>query len=192
MTEELKVSDKRHWVNPEARAGEDNKEADLKRIPTHVAKLEEQMAANDAKLKEYIAAYKEKMAENDQYRTRLEKDIDRRIETRMAEFFRNLMPGLDHLDMALDSARKTKDVEKLIEGVGMIKSGLARIFAGYGLQEIDCLGKPFNPANAEAIQVVEVAEKEKDNVVMEVVQAGYTMNDLLIRPARVIVGRHNA
>jgi len=188
--EDLKVFDKRHWVNPEARAEDGKDEADLRRIPSYVGKLEEQMAQNDAKLKEYIAAYKEKMAENDQFRARLEKDIDRRVETKLAEFFRNLMPGLNHLEMAIGSARQTKDVDRLIEGVAMIKSGFSRIFGEYGLTEIDCLGKPFNPAQAEAMQMADVDEKEKDNTVMAIAQAGYMMGDVLIQPAKVIVGRH--
>ncbi len=190
MEEDLKVFDKRHWVNPEARAEEDEKEAELKKFPTYVAKLEEQIAQHDAKLKEYIAAYKEKMAENDQFRARLEKDVDRRVEAKLAEFLRNLMPSMEHLEMAIGSAKKTKDIDRLIEGVVMIKSGFSRIFAEYGLVEIDCLGKLFNPAHAEAIQMADVAEKERDNIVVAIVQAGYMMRDTLISPAKVIIGQY--
>lgn len=188
MEDELKVFDKRHWVNPDA-AKDDGKEPDLKRLPNYVAQLEERMAQNDAKLKEYIAAYKQKMAENDEFRARLEKDVDRRVEARLADFFRQAAPLLDNLELALDSAAKTGDAAKLVDGLGMILAGYKKVFGGFGLAAVDCLGKPFNPAEAEAVQMAEVAEKEKDNTVLAVVQNGYRMNETLIRPARVVVGK---
>ncbi|MBI3794881.1 MAG: nucleotide exchange factor GrpE, partial [Nitrospinae bacterium] len=151
LDETLKVFDKRHWVNPEERAKDDEKEADLKRLPTYVARLEDAAAKSEAKLKEYIAAYKEKMAENDQWRERLQKDVDRRVEAGTAEFFRKITPQLDNLGLAVESAKKTGDVESLIQGILMIKSGFARILAEAGLKEIDCLGKKFNPAQMEAL-----------------------------------------
>lgn len=188
--ETLKVFDKRHWVNPDARAEQDAKEADLKRVPTYVAKLEEQAAQSEAKLKEYIAAYKEKMAENDQWRARMEKEVDKRAEAKLSEFLRKIVPQVDNLDLAVDSAQKTRDVESLIQGILMIKSGFSRIFAELGLKEIECLGRPFNPERMEAVHVSQVDEKEKDNMVLEIAQAGYQMNELLIRPAKVVVGRY--
>ena len=189
MTDEnLKVFDKRHWVNPEVRAEQDEKE--IKQVPTYVAKLEEQAAQSEAKLKEYIAAYKEKMAENDQWRARMEKDVDRRVEIKVAEFVRKIMPEADNLALAVESAQKTRDVEALIKGILMIKSGFSRIFGDLGLKEIECLGEPFDPARMEALQVLPVNEKGKDNVVLEIAQAGYLINDVLIRPAKVVVGRY--
>ncbi len=186
--EALKVFDKRHWANPEARAERGEKETIA--APTYVAKLEEQAAQSEAKLKEYIAAYKAKMAENDQWRARMEKDVDRRAGARAAEFVGRIMPGVDHLALAVDSAQKTRDVEALIQGILMIKSGFSRIFAELGLKEIECLGHPFNPELMETVQVARVDEKEKDDTVLEIAQAGYLMNDVLVRPAKVVVGRY--
>ncbi len=186
--EALKVFDKRHWANPEARAERDEKETNAPL--TYVAKLEEQAAQSEAKLKEYIAAYKAKMAENDQWRARMEKDVDRRARATAAEFVGRIMPGVDHLALAVESAQKTRDVEALIQGIIMIKSGFSRIFAELGLEEIECLGRPFNPELMEAVLVARVDEKEKDDTVLEITQAGYLMNDVLIRPAKVVVGRY--
>ncbi|MBI3582256.1 MAG: nucleotide exchange factor GrpE [Nitrospinae bacterium] len=186
--EALKVFDKRHWVNPEARSERDEKGASA--APTYVAKLEEQAAQSEAKLKEYIAAYKAKLAENDQWRARMEKDVDKRARARAAELVGRVMPGVDHLSLAVESAQKTGDVEALIQGILMIKSGFSRIFAELGLTEIECLGRPFNPELMEAVQVARVHEKEKDDLVLEIAQAGYLMDDVLVRPAKVVVGRY--
>lgn len=187
----VKVLDKRHWVNPEAPEKDLNGKIDLKRHPHLVAKLEEQMAENDKQLKEYIAAYKQKMAENDEFRARLQKDVEKRVDTATANFFRETLPLMDQLDMALSSAEKTRDAATLITGLKMIQSRFVRTFAEFGLTEVECEGKPFNPAEAEALQMMPVSEREKDNTVIEVVQPGFRMKEMLIRPAKVIVGKYS-
>ncbi len=185
---ELKIKDKRHWVDKEE--GDENAtEPDVERLPTYVDNLKKQVEAGEGKLKEYIAAYKKKMAENDEFRARLQKDVDGRVEGRIAEFARAIMPTLDHLEMAKDAARKSKDVDKLMEGIDMIQSEFMRIFDGFGMKEVDCLGKEFDPAVAEAVHMADMNDKEKDGKVIEIVQPGYLLNEKLVRPAKVIVGR---
>ncbi len=193
MSDEIKVKvmDKRHWVNPEALTKDTNEEIDLKRHPHLVAQLEKQMAENDLKLKEYIAAYKQKMAENDEFRARLQKDVDKRVDTAAAGFFRDTLPLMDQIDMALSAAERTHDIHTLITGLKMIQSGFVRTFTDFGLIEIECEGQPFNPAEAEAVQMMPVNDQKKDNVVIEVVQPGFKMKEMLIRPAKVIVGKYS-
>ncbi len=186
--QELKIKDKRHWVDKEE-GGENGKDADVERLPTYVENLKQQVEAGEGKLKEYIAAYKKKMAENDEFRERLQKDVDSRVEGRIAEFARAILPTLDHLEMAKDSARKSKDVDKLIEGVEMIQFEIMRIFDGLGMKEVDCLGKEFDPAVAEAVHMADTNDKEKDGKVIEIVHPGYLLNEKLVRPAKVVVGR---
>lgn len=187
----MKVMDKRHWVNPEALDKDPNEKIDLKRHPHLVAQLEAQMAENDAKLKEYIAAYKQKMAENDEFRARLQKDVEKRVDTATANFVREVLPLMDQLDMALASAEKIRDTDTLITGLKMIQFGFVRTFTEFGLIEIECKGKAFNPAEAEALQMMPVSEVDKDNTVIEVVQPGFRMKEMLIRPAKVIVGKYS-
>lgn len=187
----VKVLDKRHWVNPEALEKDTHDKIDLKRHPHLVAQLENQMAENDKQLKEYIAAYKQKMAENDEFRARLQKDVEKRVDTTTANFFRETLPLMDQLDMALSSAEKTRDAATLLTGLKMIQSRFVRTFAEFGLTEVECEGKPFNPAEAEALQMMPVSEREKDNTVIEVVQPGFRMKEMLIRPAKVIVGKYS-
>ncbi len=187
----VKVLDKRHWVNPEALDKDPIEKIDLKRHPHLVAQLETQMAENDAKLKEYIAAYKQKMAENDEFRARLQKDVEKRVDTATANFVREVLPLMDQLDMALASAEKTRDAATLITGLKMIQSGFVRTFTEFGLTEIECEGKAFNPSEAEALQMMPVSKEDKDNTVIEVVQPGFRMKEMLIRPAKVIVGKYS-
>jgi len=61
--------------------------------------------------------------------------------------------------------------------------------ADHGVTEIDLSGQPFDPEVAEAVGIIEVNSEEQDQTVMEVVSKGYRLADLLIRPAKVKVGR---
>lgn len=185
----VKVTDRRHWVKDGEKTEDPDVKPYLERLPTYVEKLEKQMLENDAKLKEYISAYKKRIAENDEFRARLQKDVDRRVETGMANFIKEVLPVMDNFDLAIESTEASRDMGKLIEGVSMIKSGLLNVLLGYGMKEIDCLGKEFDPAVAEAVHIEKVKEEEKDNRVLEVLQPGFMLNEMLIRPARVKVGR---
>ncbi len=183
--QELKITDKRHRIT--GKNGGDEEKSD--RIPSYVENLQKQLEANDNRMKEYIAAYKAKMLENDQFRTRLEKDVDRRVEMKIAEFMRGLLPVLDNLSLAGETAKSTNDVENVVKGIGLIRSGLLNLLRQLGMRELDCLGKEFDPAVAEAVSVEESREKEKNGKVLEVLQTGYVIGDMLLRPAKVKVGK---
>jgi len=183
---ELKIKDKRHWAIEEA---EEEGEPDLDRLPTYVEQMRKQAEQSDVKLKEYISAYKEKMAENDRFRERISKDVERRVEVGLAEFLRMMLPVMDNLNLAIESAEKSGDFGKLMEGVGMIRSGLLNTLAECGMKEVECLGEKFDPEIAEAVEVMEVKEKERDSKTLKIVQAGYRINDRLLRPAKVGVGK---
>lgn len=185
---ELKVIDRRHWVSEDSSGDGTDEEAGTS-LPNYVEKIQKELEANDSKLKEYIAAYKEKMSDNDQFRARLEKDVDRRVEMKVAEFMRSLLPVIDNLELARESAKSTKNIENVIEGIDLIQSGLRNLLSGFGMKELDCVGKDFDPALAEAVSVQESGDKEKDGKVLEVLQNGYMMGDMLIRPAKVKVGK---
>lgn len=184
--QEIKVNDKRHWATEEAVEGG---EPDLERLPTYVEQIQKQAEQSDAKLKEYINAYKDKMAENDRFRQRLSKDVERRAEAMLVDFLRTALPVMDNLNLAIESAENGGDFNKLVEGVGMIRSGLSSALAGCGMEEVECLGENFDPEIAEAVEIVEVKEKEKDGKTLKIVQAGYRINDRLLRPAKVGVGK---
>ena len=183
---ELKINDRRHWASVE-NGDVGNGEDEGTHLPNYVEKIQKELEANDSKLKEYIGAYKEKMAENDQFRARLEKDVERRADMKVAEFMRGVLPVLDNLELARESAKSTNNIENVIEGITLIQSGLMNLLSGFGMKELDCVGKDFDPAIAEAVSVEE--SQENDGKVLEVLQSGYEMGDILIRPAKVKVGK---
>jgi len=191
MSEEevkIKVTDKRHWVS-ENEDGELLDDEPKKKLPSYVEQLKEEVEAGKKKLDEYTTAYKSKMDENDEFRARLQNDVDKRVDSGTALILKELIPVVDNLELAIASAKETQDFDKLLEGVLMIKSSLLSVLKDFGMEEIECKGLPFNPNNAEAVAVDEVENKTDDGIVLDLFQPGYKKGDILLRPARVKVGK---
>ncbi len=181
------VRDKRFWVGKEDGGGEAPAE---ERLPTYVEQLKKQAEESGKKLKEYIAAYKQKMAENDEFRKRLEANYQKMAEVANAEFILNLLPVVDNLDRAVSSAENSRDFESIFKGIKMIQAVFLNQLKSCGVEKIEACGKTFNPIDEEAVEVVEVDTKEKDNLVVEELECGYKIKEKLLRPAKVRVGRY--
>jgi len=100
-----------------------------------------------------------------------------------------VLPIVDNLTRALDSAKTNQSVESLIEGVEMISKQLWDVLKEHGLVAIDALHKPFDPHKHEAIGSVETDEFDDETVVEEIAK-GYEYKETLLRPAMVRISSH--
>ena len=98
----VNIVDRRSAILDEVELEELNSEEE--RLPSYVEKLKKEAEEKDKKLKEYIAAYKEKTAEDDEFRKRLEKDNDVRLDQFKANLFSRLVPILDNLNRAIEAS----------------------------------------------------------------------------------------
>jgi len=171
---------------------DDSSEPDLDRLPTFVEKMKVEMEANDHRLKEYIAAHKEKMAEMDQLRKRLEEDVERRASEKFGMMLKDLFPCLDDFDRAIEQAAQTGADIKLVEGVRIAREGLFRVLASNGVEMINCQDKPFDPEIAQAVAIERVEDESKDNIVIEQLAPGYMFAGRVLRHALVRVGKKQA
>ncbi len=167
----------------------DIESADLQRLPTFVDQLQQKADADDKRLKEYIAAHKEKMGEMDNVRKRLEADVDNRANARFGELVKDLLPLIDDIDRAIESAGKSSDSSQLLEGVRLLREGALDALKNKGLEEIFCEGEPFDPEIAQAVATEAVSEDDKDNVVTAQLATGYKFAGKVLRPALVRVGQ---
>ncbi len=101
-----------------------------------------------------------------------------------AELIRKLLPVLDHLETALGGLSEEEKQSGWAKGVELAVKEFKQILRTEGLEEVEASGE-FNPALQEAVDT-RVGE---DNIILEVVRKGYTLNDRVIRPAQVVVGR---
>jgi molecular chaperone GrpE len=163
--------------------------------PDQASKLSKSDSKND--LKSDLAA------ENTSLRERLMRALaetentrrqgDRRVEDAqryaITNFARELLEVVDNLRRAIEASAAQSDKAEpdgLIGGVVATDQLLAKIFRRFGVEPIDALNAPFDPAKHEAVMEVDAAGKPPRSVA-EVLEDGYTLHDRLLRPARVAV-----
>ena len=100
-----------------------------------------------------------------------------------------ILPILDDMERAAASAEKTDDIKALEEGWELIFKKLKKILESMGVKEIETKDADFNVDFHEAIAMVPGMGDDKKGKVIDCVQTGYTMNDKVIRHAKVAVGQ---
>ena len=106
----------------------------------------------------------------------------------LERLIKDLIPVFDHLELAIQSAKESRNFESFSEGIQLIYKQLKDILAKEGLTYECAVGEKFDPCKHEAMMHMESAEHEP-NVVMEEHKKGYFLNDRLIRPAMVTVAK---
>ena len=125
-------------------------------------------------------------AELDNYRKRTAKVRTEAREVALRDVLLSIAPMLDNMRRAL--AQEPGDGEALKQGVELIQTQFQAALRGYGLEEIEAVGQPFDPELHEAMMEVEHDEQPPGTVVQEM-ERGYQLNNKVVRPARVIVSR---
>lgn len=97
-----------------------------------------------------------------------------------------LLPVLDSFTMAVSAYDTGTDPKALIDGVRMVRTMLSGALERHGLQEIQALGLPFDPARHEAV-AVEPSTDVPEGQVLRVLQTGYSLGDRVVRHSRVVV-----
>ena len=157
------------------------------RLPSYVEKLKKEAEEKDQKLKDYIAAYKEKTAEDDGFRKRLEKDNDVRLDQFKANLFSRLVPILDNLKRAIQAASTNRDFDGLNQGVELVSKQFSRELKNNNVEIIDAKNRKFDPKTDEVFLTEETNDPEMDNMIVEELEPGYIFKEKLIKAAKVKV-----
>ena len=147
-----------------------------------LAELEAARAEAAANYDRYVRA----VAELDNYRKRT---VRMRAETRdetLRDVLLQVAPILDNLRRAL--RQETQEAELLKQGVELICGQFNDVLKGYGLDEIEAVGQPFDPEVHEALAEVPDDEHAPGTVIEEM-EKGYKLNDKVVRYARVVVSK---
>ena len=134
------------------------------------------------------------MAEMENQRRRFEKEKQEAFEFGGFNFAAESLLLIDNIDRAIvsfkndESLKNNKDLNKIIDGIEIVKKDLVSIFKKNGVEQIECINKKFDPNFHQAMLEVENYTKEPGTVVQEI-QKGYMMKDRLLRPTLVGVAK---
>ena len=154
---------------------------------------EKEESAED-KLKKTQEKLLRSMAEMENQRRRFEKEKEEAFEFGGFNFAKESLSLLDNIDRAISSfkndekLKNNKDLNKIIDGIDVVKKDLISIFKKNGIEAIECINKKFDPNFHQAMLEIENSTKEPGIIIQEV-QKGYMMKNRLLRPSLVGVAK---
>ena len=128
-------------------------------------------------------------AEFDNYKKRTSKERVELISTAGEKVISKLLTVLDDFDRALNAMSTAQDVESVKQGVELVNSKFRKILENEGLKEMNVVGETFDADFQEAITAIPSPSEDMKNKVIDVVEKGYTLNDKVIRFAKVVIGQ---
>jgi molecular chaperone GrpE len=152
--------------------------------PTAQGKEEEQTK----QVQEFQDKYLRLLAEFDNFRKRTMKERSELIKSAGEDILVNLLPVLDDFERGLTAMEKTTDVEPVKQGVQLIYNKFKDFLTQRGIREIEANNLDFNVDLHEALTKIPAPTEDLKGKVVDVVQKGYSLNDKVIRYAKVVVG----
>lgn len=131
-------------------------------------------------------------AEFDNYRKRMMRERLEAEARGKAELVKELLEPLDDIARFAHVDPAVTDSTTLVEGVAMVEKKLEKTLRTAGLEPMNPVGEPFDPARHEAVGTEPALTAEEDGTVGRVYQIGYTFRGQLLRPARVVVRQYTA
>jgi len=144
-----------------------------------------------SKADEYQEQLVRLQAEMDNLRKRTAREVEQARKFALEGFARELLNVADSMQLGLQAAGEDAEITALREGVELTLKQLMDVFTRFDVREIEAEGQRFDPEQHEALSIVPSPEHEP-NTVMMVVQKGYSLNERLLRPARVVVSTANS
>jgi molecular chaperone GrpE len=146
------------------------------------------LAETEQKIKEWQDKYLRLSAEFDNYRKRTLKEKSDLLKTGNEELLRDILPVVDNFERGLDTIDKSHDMNAMKEGIHLIYTMFTEFLKQKGIKEIAAKEEPFNIDFHEAMTKIPAPNEELKGKVVDVIEKGYTLNDKVIRYARVVVG----
>ncbi|MCI4339308.1 MAG: nucleotide exchange factor GrpE [Thermoplasmata archaeon] len=139
---------------------------------------------------DWSTRYKYLLADFENYRRRSERDREGITRQARGGMLRELLPIIEGFRAARDAVGKLPSDDPVRRGMELLDREWSTFLHHEGVEPVVKVGGPFRPEEAEAVGEAIVAEGAPDGLVVEVVQQGYRFFGGLLRPAKVIVGRH--
>lgn len=150
---------------------------------------EDKIAALQAELEKSQKEYLFLMAEFDNYRKRTVKEKAELIKNGGEKAMLGLLPVIDDFERAIDAIDNSSDVEGLKEGVDLIYNKFMKYLESQQVKPMESTGTDFDADIYEAVTTFPAPDESMKGKVIDTVQKGYTINEKVLRHAKVVVGQ---
>ncbi|MFK7831254.1 MAG: nucleotide exchange factor GrpE [Congregibacter sp.] len=177
------VADALKDAQAHAAEGADAVESDTSGTPD--SELEQLRAELETARDQVLRAH----ADAQNVKRRAEQDVEKARKYALERFSGELLPVVDNLERALESAGGDDEaIKPIAEGVELTLKSFQDVLGKFAIEALDPVGEPFDPQLHQAMSMIESPDAEP-NTVLTVLQKGYTLNQRLIRPAMVMVSK---
>ena len=135
---------------------------------------------------QYLQMLQRAQADFENYRKRTQREMETERRYAVLPLVRDLLPVVDNVERALESARTSEDFAKLIEGIELVRVQLLDALARHGVEPLEAVGRPFDP-NLHDAMFQRPDAGQPDRTVLEEMERGYQMHERVVRPSKVIV-----
>lgn len=155
---------------------------------THEEELEKELEKAQEEMEEQKDKYLRLSAEFDNYRKRTLKEKAELILNGGEKSLSSILPVVDDFERAIKTMETATDVNAVKEGVELIYNKFMAVLAQNGVKVIETKDQPLDTDYHEAIAVIPAPSEEQKGKILDCVQTGYTLNDKVLRHAKVVVG----
>lgn len=181
---EVEVNDEQQDIATEVAEETENAE-NLSELESLKQMLQQREEAIEQKDKEYLFL----MAEFDNFRKRTVREKAEIIKNGAENVLKGILPIIDDFERGLKAMNENTDAKSVKEGIEMIYTKFIKFLQQNGVNEIASEDAAFDVDLHEAIAMVPVEDESKKGKVIDTITKGYTLNDKVIRHAKVAVGQ---
>ena len=182
-----------HLENPDVEAVDVDPEEDgMAEVAEETSELESLRALLQTKEEEVAKEKKEYMflmAEFDNFRKRTLRERSELIKNASEKALQGILPIVDDFERGLDAIKDSSDAEAVKEGMALIYNKLVKYLGDNGVKAMESTGADFDPDLHEAVAMVPADADTTAGKVKDTVQNGYTINDKVLRHAKVVVAQ---
>ena len=160
----------------------------LEQLKEHIALYEKELEKAQEEIEEQKDKYLRLSAEFDNYRKRTMKEKAELILNGGEKSLSSILPVVDDFERAIKTMETATDVNAVKEGVELIYNKFMAVLAQNGVKVIETKDQPLDTDYHEAIAVIPAPSEAQKGKILDCVQTGYTLNDKVLRHAKVVVG----
>lgn len=157
--------------------------------PSEIEALRQQLSAKEEEVAKEKKEYLFLMAEFDNFRKRTLRERTELIKNASEKALQGILPIVDDFERGLDAIKDTSDADAVKEGMVLIYNKLVKYLGDNGVKAMESTGAGFDPDFHEAVAMVPADDETPSGNIKDTVQKGYTINDKVLRHAKVVVAQ---